>query len=247
MDQNLTKLHKSTKNLSPIGREKSKNYKAENTSQKVKNLKMINSDSKKNKYVSRFTEENKNTKEKVNTDGNKEKESPVKYPKNINEYRHIMSNFQTVGSELTWILHLRAPNKTNYTNLKDIPDSKANRFYTDTIDAYKKRMDKGKIEEISTKGNSNEFKHLLKHRLGGTGNFSQVTFETTLRNFNSSKYGEWNNTTIYSKPRLFSSYHTENNLESALNSKYGGFKKTLRAFEPKFDVFLFINLIRKLW
>jgi len=258
MDKNLTKFHKRLKNLSPIGREKSKNYingdKREITKSRKDKQGMVDQDSRQKssslsrKFRNSIQREEKKTKsDNYNYDskGNINKSvkndndfTSVRYPTNINEYRHIMSNFQTVGSELNWILHLRASEKLNYSSLKNVPDAKSTRFYSETIENFKSHI-KSKDDKYLPKGNISLYNHLITPRSCGTVNSSQISFETTLRNFSINKNNNWNNATVYSKPRLFSSYlpYTKtNNIETFLGTKFITPSNSLRQQVPKFDV-----------
>lgn len=174
------------------------------------------------------------------------KDNRLKYPKNINEYRHIMSNFQTVDAELSWILDLRTAQKMEYKGLKDVSDVNP-RFYADRIAKFKKEMtqerEKKKKDPHSPKGNSNIYKHLIKKRLGGTANATQFGFETTLRQpFEThGNNSNWKGTSFCHKPRLFSSYLPQmkkDKFETMMETKYSdfNFNNTLKAWDTVYDV-----------
>jgi len=103
------------------------------------------------------------------------KNSNENFPKNINEYRHIIDTLQINDKELGWVLELRtygkmnpgyekvgAQNPFNFTN-NDIPPNK-------------------KYKDLSYKGNLRMIDHLTRKRIGANANFSQLEFETSLRN-----------------------------------------------------------------
>lgn len=147
----------------------------------------------------------------------------IKYPKNINEYRHIMSNFQTVEAEMAWVLDLRTyADKIEYTGLKNSCQPK---FYDDDLAKYKKSVDMEKALKrsnlTSASGNINGYKHLLKDRVGATPNASQIGFETTLRNLNKNEnlQDPWKPVANTVKSRIFSSYLPPMRPDSSVNLK----------------------------
>lgn len=123
---------------------------------------------------------------KANLSVHGKKEDPkLKYPKNINEYRHIMANFQIVHADLNWILDLRTNKELSKYKKNNSPHMWPPSFYEDDLNKYRTRMKSMSKDSsnLSLTGNINPIEHLAKDRLGATGNWSQFAFETTLRNF----------------------------------------------------------------
>lgn len=123
-------------------------------------------------------------------------------PKNINEYKHLMSENNLLGyGELKWTLGLRTnPNYYNDKNKKRKPQQTTvlfhpPSFYDEDLSKFKA---KNKIRPFSsTINNFSKISHLTKTHNGESVNGAQFNFETTLRNFkprNGDFYNknEWN-------------------------------------------------------
>ena len=101
-----------------------------------------------------------------------------KIPKNINEYKHLMNNFQLSQADLDWTLDLRTymdskTHRMNQTNFN--PPS----FYETDLNKYKRRSRMGVSDPFLVKENTFQLSHLVKHRI----DCSQLDFESTLRSF----------------------------------------------------------------
>ena len=103
----------------------------------------------------------------------------LEIPKNVNDYRHILSNS---GAEkaISWMINLRNPTM----NVNTLKEGKNPSFYYNDLDKYKTRKlvknNKECLQEIQS-GNSGGFVHLLQDRPGEKVNGSQLNFETSLR------------------------------------------------------------------
>jgi hypothetical protein len=108
------------------------------------------------------------------------------YIKNMNLYRHIISNPQSTESNLEWVLDLRSNNYTRFViqNTKMIKCIEPS-FYKKDLDkiAFKKSLEKKIKKPISLKENVQSINHIIKHRLGEQANIQQVDFELNLRNY----------------------------------------------------------------
>lgn len=112
------------------------------------------------------------------------------YIKNMNLYRHIISNSQSTESNLDWILDLRTKNDSgfiiqNTKNMKCIEPS----FYKKDLEKieHKKSLEKKLKHPISMKENVQSINHIIKHRLGEQANIQQVDFELNLRTYENEK------------------------------------------------------------
>lgn len=111
--------------------------------------------------------------------------SDVKYPKNINEYIHLIETRNLAQSDLDWTLDLRTYKKQNTqpTSHPEIITSPPS-FYEDDFMKFKTCKNKCRlmVDPFTLKDNSYSLAHLVK----GNVNFidkSMLNFETTLRHF----------------------------------------------------------------
>lgn len=239
-----SKLHKKIKNLSPI-KKSEENFN--------KNQKEIFNVSQKEEEKDKTLNLNKSNISAI-PDASSVKVIPtqkdplqIKYPKNINEYRHIMADSQTVNAELTWILDLRTySQRIKYHGLRNATINKP-RFYDEDHDKYTAKVEKErklKEKEFSNARNTNQFEHLIEKRLGSTANFSQFGFETTLRNFKSNKdlkatESNWHNLPYKTTNKFFPLVNDA--MGSTSTSKNSAFR--LSAYEPVYDVTIIIILL----
>jgi hypothetical protein len=259
-------LHKKIRNLSPIRRSEEvtlslkgkKDFKAGELSERDKHSKNEKKSKLKNDTIVKKkkniqegnTKSDSNSKEKNENkkdDLNLTDDPRIRYPKNINEYRHIMSNFQLDSAGLSWILDLRTNKEKIKYDRSGIFNSQGPTFYNDDLDIYRQKVDEEKRQKLTTAGgsnsfNSNDIKHLAKDRLGATANSSQFSFETTLRNFrqrpgNKTMMNETWKSVGYSPKRLNSSIPflpptsklNQNTLAQVENY-------TVRPYTPVYDV-----------
>lgn len=108
------------------------------------------------------------------------------YIKNMNLYRHIISNTQSTESNLEWVLDLRTNIESGFIiqNTKRIKCIEPS-FYKKDLEkiARKKSLEKKIKEPISLKENVQSINHIIKHRLGEKPNMNQVDFELNLRKY----------------------------------------------------------------
>ena len=100
------------------------------------------------------------------------------YPKNINEYRHIIETLKVNDKDLEWLLDLR-----KYTKIIQAPE-KTTASLLPNLTKYEIPKKK-EYWDSSYKGDSNCIEHLIRKRIGSNANISTLEFETTLRNFSS--------------------------------------------------------------
>lgn len=175
------------------------------------------------------------------------KELPLRFPKNINEYRHIIDTLHISGDEVGWVLDLRTNrNKIKYEPFKGHHTQP--HFYEKDFNKYKEKVEKEQIEKrkiSSARGNLVEVNHLFKERLGGTANSSQFSFESTLRSFNlfpsiRGPSAPWRNLPNTEKPRIFSSYLPPMRPDSSRNIQKME-DLTIRPYISVYDVFYYLN------
>ena len=104
----------------------------------------------------------------------------TKYPKNINEYKHLMNNFQMNQADLDWTLYLRnyKPNKkfTKFNPGSFNPPT----FYEDDFSKYQTRSQMNRTgDPFLLTDNTFKLSHLVKRTI----DHGQLNFETTLRSF----------------------------------------------------------------
>lgn len=130
-----------------------------------------------------------------------EKKMKDSFPKNINEYRHIIDTFKVNDKELEWVLELRAHKPANYPVEKNVTGHAPN-FSSDIDYNYVK---KGNWDS-SYRGLSTDLEHLMRKRIGEQANQSQLEFETTLREHknydNSYKGPNWKCAKYYPKDNV---------------------------------------------
>jgi len=169
----------------------------------------------------------------------------INLSKNINEYRHILTSRQPDDAELKWVLKLRSyKGIPKFPVLEELKTQSLTKAYYRDIDKYREKIRKAKRSELKTaQPNLNEYRHLYQTRMDGTTNIHQFNFESSLRNFfpkDLNKKEKWRNISNMEKPRLFSSYYSNNrNSVSPINKIYKGPDTVLRAYETLYDVKLF--------
>jgi hypothetical protein len=232
-------LHKKLRNLSPIRRAE------ENERLKFLSGSKENKEIRKHESIDRMKKNKKNFNSKKNGSNNNEN-GKINLSKNINEYRHILTSRQPDDAELKWVLKLRSYiGIPNFPKLEELKKQSLTKAYYRDIDAYKEKVKKGKRAELKTaQPNLNELRHLYKTRMDGTTNIYQFNYESSLRNFFPKDLNEkekWRNISDTEKPRLFSSYYSNNrNSLSPINKNYKGPDTVLRAYETLNDVKLFL-------
>ena len=102
----------------------------------------------------------------------------VVYPKNINEYKHLLTNYMFTQGDLDWTLDLRNEKKIDKIT-KDITLSPPS-FYDKDLENFKKKKKIILNEPFLHFENPFQLNHLV-HDNCNTINSSQINFESTLR------------------------------------------------------------------
>jgi len=98
------------------------------------------------------------------------------FPKNINEYRHIIDTFKVTDKDLEWVLELRSHKAMPDPIEKNINPQPFN-FSSSGDYTYTKKNN----WDPTYRGLSTNLEHLMRKRIGEQANGSQLEFETTLR------------------------------------------------------------------
>ncbi len=111
-------------------------------------------------------------------DKNKKVDKKIRdsFPKNINEYRHIIDTFKVNDKELEWVLELRAHKASSYVGEKNL-SAHAPNFSSEIDYNYVKKNN----WDSTYRGLSTDLEHLMRKRIGEQANHSQLDFEITLR------------------------------------------------------------------
>lgn len=139
------------------------------------------------------------------------KNSPAKnykkLPKNVNDYRHIIEEYDSRESDVEWILGLRG-----YKKIKSFPKAEASAppaFYEDDLANYKKRNDYGSNRKY-LKANMAVFSHIYDHPAGLPANSSGIKYATNLRDIENSKMwknpNQWKYYPIPKEKNIFDTY-----------------------------------------
>ena len=102
----------------------------------------------------------------------------VIYPKNINEYKHLLNNYMFTQGDLDWTLDLRNEKKIDKIT-KEISLSPPS-FYDKDLENFKKKKKITLNEPFLHNENPFQLNHLV-HDNCNTINSSQINFESTLR------------------------------------------------------------------
>lgn len=130
-----------------------------------------------------------NVKGKTSPEGSKEKKVVEKdssglpvismdFPKNVNEYRHIIDKYNVTDADVSWVLELRTYKKklapiSQEKTTPHPPNFNSNLDYDYVI--------KNNIDVETKRDNSADMDHLYRKRIGEQCNTSNLNFETTLR------------------------------------------------------------------
>ena len=113
------------------------------------------------------------------------KNSPVlqksdKFPKNANEFKHIMDDINCGVPDIEYMLQLRRHKKILSLN-KNIPANSPS-FYDDDLRKYKTKLTKKPDDKLLLKTNIGRFRQIFSDRTRYAINDTQYKFEVTLRN-----------------------------------------------------------------
>ena len=112
------------------------------------------------------------------------KKSPIlqksdKFPKNANEFKHIMDDINCGVPDIEYMLQLRHHQKISNIN-KNIPANTPS-FYDDDFRKYKNKITKKNDEKQLLKTNIGNFRQIFADRTKYAINDTQYKFEVTLR------------------------------------------------------------------
>ena len=102
-----------------------------------------------------------------------------KFPKNANEFKHIMDDITCGVPDIEYMLQLRRHKKIAYLN-RNVPSITPS-FYEDDLQKYKKRITKKSEEKQLLKTNIGKFRQIFADRSRFAINDTQYKFEVTLR------------------------------------------------------------------
>jgi hypothetical protein len=136
----------------------------------------------------------------------------TKFPKNVNDYKHIIDDLSSGVSNIEYILQLRR-NKDIQNISKEITGNSPS-FYDTDSKKYKTRYSKKLDEKEFLKTNLGTFGYILSDKTKYAINETQYKFETTLRtnSFNTQRFSRnyshkmplrWDNTIIPRSRNLF--------------------------------------------
>jgi hypothetical protein len=150
---------------------------------------------------------------------------------------------QSRDSDVEWVLELRAYNKKlHYETLKEgqgvYPE-----IYRKSIEDYKEKVESDlkikRDDHLRLKGNSRDFEHLMKKKIGIQANPIQLGFDSTLRSFDNGKVTivnpPWKTLALSPKKNLLSNYLAPTIERSKENLMKLG-KLVLRPYEQIDDV-----------
>jgi len=211
----VNKLEQRKLNLSPI----KKLNESHNTNQNLQPLSKVRSTPKMNvktRSARTATTGRAGTAKTENVGGYKE----GKFDPNANTYLHVLNDKTTSSQGVEYILDLRKYNQNGTIGIRSSTAAQPPNFYSDDLKKIQERKSKTSLLvnskyndlsyanlEFNHKDNENTITvdHLVRKRIGenGSGNISQVLFETSLRQGKFiSKTGvpRWNGV-VYSPPR----------------------------------------------
>jgi hypothetical protein len=137
-----------------------------------------------------------------------------KFPKNANEFKHIMDDLTCGVSDIEYMLQLRRNKKIG--NISKDLSANSPSFYDTDSQKYKTKHNKKLDEKEFMKTNLGTFGYMLSDRANHAINDTQYKFETTLRsnsfntmqrnsrNYNQKIQLKWDPTTIPKSRNLFS-------------------------------------------
>jgi hypothetical protein len=171
-------------------------------------------------------------------------------PRNINEYRYMIENFQIRDTDIEWIFELRGYEKRlNYKSLKNVSISQPS-FYHDDFEKYHKKVERELKEKsenkLRLKGNTGEYAHLLINRINSPSNPAQFGFDSTLRNYRQynnihGPESPWKTLNVNNKKDLLNTYLPPLTKSSIKNIQVIN-KFVSRPYEPIYDVSKFLIL-----
>ena len=104
---------------------------------------------------------------------------PDAFPKNANEFRHIIEDLKCCRADVEFMLELRRHKKID--NLEKISGGSEPTFYHEDLTKYKTRMTLKPEEKKSLKLNIGQYKYILSDRSKIAINYPTFKYETRLR------------------------------------------------------------------
>ena len=149
------------------------------------------------------------------------------FPKNVNEFRHIIDDVNCSTSDVEYMLQLRRYKKISNIN-KNIQGNTPS-FYDEDFRKYKNKLSKKTEDKILLKTNIGNFKHIFSDRSKYAINDTQYKFETTLR-----ENQLYNLKNIIKNSRNNSNKNINNNIKN----KFRWDSTTIPRSKSLFDTFL---------
>lgn len=126
--------------------------------------------------------------------------SPIKCPRNINIYRHLLQENGMLNTDVAWSFSLRSYIKNKMTNMSlkhsKLTETSPPSFYNADLKKFMSTKMKKCVSLIEMKNNTNwnNYNHLTKDSFEKYTNPSLIQFSTTLRSFSKPSYvnpNEW--------------------------------------------------------
>jgi hypothetical protein len=159
----------------------------------------------------------------------------VTYPKNINEYRHIIDTHKVKDSDLEWVLHLRQPRTSG--GIRKTMGFQPPSFYNSDYQNYinKKKNDPNTKYNIS---NLATIEHLLKKRTGYSPDQTQMNFEINVLRDKQKFKKDWKNLPYNPRPIITPDFERPDK-DKMKPAEWDLFwNKTWRNFDVKYGVYI---------
>lgn len=102
------------------------------------------------------------------------------FPKNANEFKHIMDDITCGVPDIEYMLMLRRPKK--YRKIEKTVSSNSPSFYDEDFKKFKKKMAKDPVDKALLQTNMGNFRQIFSDRAKYAINDTQFKFEVQLRN-----------------------------------------------------------------
>ena len=116
---------------------------------------------------------------KNNANLNTKPQNPDKFPKNVNEFRHIMDDVNCCRADIEFMLELRRPKK--FLNIEKNSTLGEPQFYQDDLTKYKNKRVKKWEEKKLLQTNMGTFRQIFSNRARYAINSSVYRYEVGLR------------------------------------------------------------------
>lgn len=147
-----------------------------------KNINIKTSQNKNEKSTKNSSQLNKKSKssDKEKNSSKNQKQKEDKFPKNVNEFRHIMDDVNCCVPDIEYMLDLRRHKNISKIEKNTILNSPG--FYEDDLQKYKKKLLKKSDENFLLQTNIGKFRQMFGDRTKYAINNSLYKFQVTLRN-----------------------------------------------------------------